>query len=305
MGRRTSKSWMILACSAYTYTKSTWIIDTGATDHIVCFVQQLTTITATINGNVKLSNGHVAVVTHIRTVQLSSDLTLTNVLCVPCFTFDLISASKLVSVLHCCLIFIFAYCFIQDLLFWKTIGIGKIDGGLYHLQLQPSQQQHHTSLSNTFEPTANTAYNHSFDLWHNRLGHVPSSRISIINKIVPEVLSESNFRCTVCPLAKQHVLPFPISTHVSSSIFELIHVLWGPFHYPSIDGFKYFVTIVDDYCRTTWTFLINNKSQTRNIITSFYNLILTQFNTKIRKIRSNNGPKFHMADFYQSKGIIH
>lgn len=165
--------------------------------------------------------------THIGTVRLSSDHTLINVLCAPCFKFNLISTSKLVSIHHCCLTFIFAYSFIQELLSWKTIG--KIDDGLYHLQLQPSQQ-HQTTLSSTPNSTVNAVYNHSDDLWHSRLGNISSSKISIINKTVPEVLSETKFHCTICQLVK-HVLPFSTSTHVSNTIFELIHVdIWGPFH---------------------------------------------------------------------------
>lgn len=48
----------------------------------------------------------------------------------------------------------------------------------------------------------------------------------------------------------------------------------GQYSVPSLDGSQYFLTIVDDYSRMTWTtYLLHDKSQTRSIIQSFYHLI--------------------------------
>jgi hypothetical protein len=46
---------------------------------------------------VKLPNGQFVEVTHIGTVKISESFILTNVLCVPSFSFNLISVSKLVA----------------------------------------------------------------------------------------------------------------------------------------------------------------------------------------------------------------
>ena len=78
------------------YKSNTWIIDTGATYHMVQSVAQLTTITSLVH----------TLVTHIGTVHSSPSLILTDVLCVPSFTFNLISVSKLTKSLNCCLIFL-------------------------------------------------------------------------------------------------------------------------------------------------------------------------------------------------------
>ena len=77
------------------FKSNSWIIDTGAIDHMVHSVSQLTTITSIVHSCVYLPNGEKVVVTHIGTVQIYSTLTLTNVLCVPSFSFNLISVSKL------------------------------------------------------------------------------------------------------------------------------------------------------------------------------------------------------------------
>ena len=67
----------------------TWVIDTGATDHIVCSMHLLTSFTAISHSVVELPNGEAALVTHVGTIKLSSHITLTNVLCVPSFHFPL------------------------------------------------------------------------------------------------------------------------------------------------------------------------------------------------------------------------
>lgn len=107
-------------------------------------------------------------------------------------------------------------------------------------------------------------------------------------------------------MAKQHKLPFPISETRASKDFDIIYCdIWGPYSKPSLDGSHYFLTIVDDYSRVTWTYLMKTKSQTRPIIHNFYSLIQTHFETNVKTLRSDNGAEFLMIDFYHSKGILH
>jgi hypothetical protein len=74
-----------------------------------------TTITAVVFTYVKLPNGSMVPVTHIGTIVISANLTPTEVLCVPSFTFNLISAGKIIKFLKACLTFLVSYCFIQNL----------------------------------------------------------------------------------------------------------------------------------------------------------------------------------------------
>lgn len=53
---------------------------------------------------------------------------------------------------------------------------------------------------------------------------------------------------------------------------------------------------------------MKHKSQTTNILMNFYNMIETQFNTKIKRIRSDNGTEFtnsKVQSFLMDKGILH
>ncbi|XP_023887752.2 uncharacterized protein LOC111999870 [Quercus suber] len=120
------------------FNGSDWVMDTGATDHMVHSVSRFTSIIAVLNTFVNLPNGESALVTHIGTVKISTKLVLYNVLRVPSFTFNLLSVSKLAKSISCCLMFFGTLCFIQDMAHWSTIGLGKEYNGLYLLEQNSS-----------------------------------------------------------------------------------------------------------------------------------------------------------------------
>ena len=138
------------------FSSDTWVIDTRATDFIECSVSLLSSITVVTNALVQLPNEKTASVTHIGTIVLSSSLTLNNVLCVPSFTFNLLSASTITNTQPCCLVFLSTFCFVQDLASWRTIGVGQQLDGLYLLQ---SGSLQHTSSTTFTEFLANHKLN--------------------------------------------------------------------------------------------------------------------------------------------------
>ena len=274
-----------------------WVIDTGATDHMVHSIACFTTITATLNTFVNLLNGEVASVTHVGIVKISEHLILHNVLCVPSFSFNLIFISQLVKSTACCLIFFGNLCFIQDLAHWSSLGLGRESYGLYLLD-----------KSYTSTPViAASVHSSQVHIWHSRLGHLSNAKLASIRPSdVPSFISVENFDCDICPLAKQKRLPFNKSSHLSKSCFELIYCdLWGPFSVSTIDHCRYFLTIVDDYSRCTWVYLLKRKSQTQTILEQFCTMVETKFCKKIKTLRSNNGTEFIMKDFFAKKGILH
>ena len=53
---------------------------------------------------------------------------------------------------------------------------------------------------------------------------------------------------------------FPNSENLSSCIFDLLPLdLWGPFHVSTFDGYKMFLTIVDDHSRKTLDIFVEIK----------------------------------------------
>ncbi|XP_015165125.1 uncharacterized protein [Solanum tuberosum] len=165
------------------------------------------------------------------------------------------------------------------------------------------------------EPTKSfslcTSHENNVDyLWHTRLGHVPFVKMRGIHTIPVKFSPKLPFLCNVCPMARQARMPFPSnSTPSSTKIFDLLHIdLLGPYHTPTYNKYKYFITIVNDYSRSTWTQLISSKSNTLQTIKAFTSLIENQFSTTIKTIRTDNGLEFVNKEttiFLQAKGIIH
>jgi len=86
----------------------------------------------------------------------------------------------------------------------------------------------------------------------------------------------------------------------------LIHVdIWGPYLILSIHGYKYFFIIVDDYSRYKWIFPLKQKSEVVKVLENFVVFVQTQFETAIKIIRSDNGTKFFMTNFFVNKRIVH
>lgn len=109
-------------------------------------------------------------------------------------------------------------------------------------------------------------------LWHHRLGRPSTEVLHTMSHDVSIIKFNKNSLCHTCHLDKQCRLPFPISNFVSSKCFDLVHMdILGLIFVSTLDGFKYFLTIVDDFTRYTWIFLMTHKSETRlhikNLIT--------------------------------------
>lgn len=275
------------------YTFDVWIVDARAANHIVCSVNLFSSIIAIAQSVVELPNGETASVTYIGTIILCSSLTLHNIICVPSFTFNLLSVSTITKSHPCCLIFLSTFCFIQDLTCWRTIGVGQANDGLYLLQSGSTHQHSSSSLgdflashnlstiSNSFSVA--TSVNTLSSLWHSRLGHPLDSRLQALSHVFPFPKTFCNNACNICPLAKQKHLPFPFNNNLSASTFDMLQMdVWGPYSTPTLDGYKYFLTIVDDATRATWVYLMKSKSDVRSLILPFHTMVFTQFNVKIK-----------------------
>ena len=119
--------------------------------------------------------------------------------------------------------------------------------------------------------------------------------------------SSRNKVCEICTRAKQTRCSFPTSSNKTMALFEMVHCdLWGPYRTTSRCGARYFLTIIDDFSRSVWIYLLPTKTVVAQTIRNFVSMVHCQFHTEIKTIRSDNGTEFMcMTPYFREKGIIH
>ena len=161
---------------------------------------------------------------------------------------NLLSVGKLLDTLYCSAHFYPTYCYFQDIQTQKIIGHGKRIGGLYILTMEDtvvSGSNNHQVLS------AKVDDRHQIWLWHRRLGHPSFSYMKHLFPSLFRTCSDSEFKCETCVMAKSHRASFPVSDSKATLPFDLIHSdVWGPAKVTS-NGFRWFVTFIDDCTRLT------------------------------------------------------
>ena len=76
----------------------------------------------------------------------------------------------------------------------------------------------------------------------------------------------------------------------------------------SYTGFKYYLVLVDEFTKFTWTYLLKHKSDTLQVFTQFHAMVHTQFSLPIKTFRTDCGGEFTSTKFNQfcaTHGIIH
>ncbi|XP_014489819.1 uncharacterized protein LOC106752622 [Vigna radiata var. radiata] len=185
-----------------------WIIDTGATDHVTHDKRNFVTFYKIRPVSIKLPNNTTLTAEHAGTVQFSKDFIIFNVLYIPDFCFNLISVQSLIKDLDCNLTFSSKTCQIRENHTLKMIGCADSWEGVYYLQAFPKPDQRYT-LKSTF-----SCKNVDVSLWHYRLGHPGDKR----------------------------KLPFSKSASITTECFEILHCdIWGPLNTISVHGHKSFV----------------------------------------------------------------
>ena len=136
----------------------------------------------------------------------------------------------------------------------SLIAEGVKNGSLYNLNgypLLPFSQPNNANFSDI-------SASMPMHIWHERFGHLNDKYIKMMNHqelvIGLTIKNESSTVCqTVCEpcrLGKAHKLPFKEGRQRASQPLELIHSdLCGPMDTQTNQGYRYFVTFIDDYTK--------------------------------------------------------
>ena len=279
-----------------------WILDSGASDHMVNDDKKLKNYCKLKKFvKVHLGDNHIVDAVGVGTLLLYSGtkgIELKKVYHVPSLSVNLISVSMLDSNKFS-LTFANGVCKIADSTN-TVVAMAKESYGLYELLIGDVAQ------SNLFSYVANTSY----ELWHNRLGHISSGRMNIMKKrnlISFTPPKEGNSLCESCLYGKFTRSPFPPSLNKAANPLELIHAdICGPLEVESLSKCRYILTIVDDCSSFFFVSTIKNKDDAAESLKFFIQHFERKLSKQVVSLRSDNGREFlssALSLFLSYKGI--
>lgn len=147
------------------------------------------------------------------------------------------------------------------------------------------------------------------EVWHKSLGHVSEGGLNALFR--QGLLGEQKLTdlplCEHCVLSKSTRVKFGKGKHTTGAILEYVHSdLWGPARVATLRGARYFFTLIDDYSRKVWIFLLKQKSEAFSKFKEWKLLIENKTGRKLKCLRTDNGLEFlsnEFKDFCKVEGV--
>jgi hypothetical protein len=293
-------------------TGGTWLVDSGASKHMTYEKEHLTNYLHFRKPQlVGLGDGRSVDALGVGNIHLNMAfktgkpmlITMHNVLYVPKLAANLFSVGaaaekrKIVQFGH-------TRCWIRNET-GNLLGMGtRARDGLYQLDCKPVVKE-----------TASLVFDNSFDLWHQRLGHLNANQLRELAHQVTttgiRIPRTGNLSfCEGCVEGKMHRKPLKSVGEIRSNRrLQLIHSdVCGPMQTMSIGGCRYFVTFIDDYSRCCKVYFMKQKSETMDKFKEFQAVCTSECGERIGKLRTDNGGEYvskEFEEYLKSQGIIH
>lgn len=162
---------------------------------------------------------------------------------------------------------------------------------------------------NASAPHAFSSSKSSWSDWHHRLGHPAFPILKSILSSFPNIGRCNGFEsssCNSCLINKSHKLPFSHSSIISTHPLQILFSDVWTSPIVSVDGYKYYLTIVDHFTRYIWFYPLKLKSQVAATFIKFKALVENQFRHRIRTFYTDNGGEFLvLRTFLADNGITH
>jgi hypothetical protein len=124
-------------------------------------------------------------------------------------------------------------------------------------------------------------------LWYMRLGHMSERGMQILAKddlLCGHKIKDLGF-CEHCVFGKLHHSKFPKAIHKTKGTLDYIHAdCWGPSYVESLGGHMYFMSLIDDYSRMTWIFIMKHKSDAFKNFKQWKALMENQTGKKVKRL---------------------
>lgn len=114
-------------------------------------------------------------------------------------------------------------------------------------------------------------------------------------------------QCEHCIIGKHKRTPYKSSEAVSTGILDYVYAdLWGPSKTESLERTRYFLSIMDDYSRKLWLYVLKTKDQAFSKFKMCCNQVETRTGKRVKCLRTDNGLEFashEFNNFCSAKGI--
>jgi hypothetical protein len=150
--------------------------------------------------------------------------------------------------------------------------------------------------------------------WHLRLGHASADTIkkavnSGLIKGVKLADQEMPTQCKACISGKQHRQPITGTMDRATGLLQIVHSdVCGPMKTPTAEGYRYFVSMIDDYSKMSAVTLIKQKSDVPQAISDFINMAQNQLSKRVKEFHSDNGGEYindRLQAAFKNHGIVH
>ncbi|KAJ8736818.1 hypothetical protein PYW07_000089 [Mythimna separata] len=280
-----------------------FILDSGASSHIINSEVYLH-LKEKCNYKITTADGNTHIIDTVGKVLCKSNtsmhnITFNDVLLVPKLKKNLLSISKIADNNY------------KIVFFRKECKVYERDGSCLLTGELRSDGLYYAELSATRSSTKSVNFitsNKNNNFWHRALAHTSISKTQkIVNGINTKHSDNNDDTCEVCARAKLCRKPFNTERYRASRPLEIVHSdICGPIGTDTYDGYKYFITFLDDYTHFAKIYLIRTKSEAFSKIINFINLSENHFNLKIKTFRCDNGGEYTSNQFKKyclNKGI--
>ncbi|GJT21084.1 retrovirus-related pol polyprotein from transposon TNT 1-94 [Tanacetum coccineum] len=139
-------------------------------------------------------------------------------------------------------------------------------------------------------------------VWYKSLGHISEAGLHVLEKkglFGRESLGKLDF-CENCILRKSHRVRFGVGRHTTQEVIDYVHSdLWGPSQVESLGSKRYFLSIIDDYSRRVWVYILRFKHEAFGKFKEWKQLVENQTGRTVKKPRTDNGLEFCNWKFEQ------
>ncbi|KAL1564721.1 Integrase catalytic domain-containing protein [Salvia divinorum] len=277
--------------------KDSWIMDSGCSFHMSAHREWFQNLEAA-QGCVLLGNDQTCQIMGIGNIKMQLDdgssMILTEVRYIPDIKRNLISLGVLE---------------LKGCQFMSQKGIMTVLKNSQLVMKAVRKNSLYYLLGKAVVGAINVAVNDQFNTWHRRLGHVGMRAMKGLTSRGVISISEWNgeHQCEDCILGKSKKLPFKKGKHTSKAALAYAHSdLWGPAQTLSEGGGRYFLSIIDDYSRKLWVYILKEKSDAFSKFKDWCAEVELEKGSTLKCLRTDNGLEFLSADFNKfcsDKGI--